>query len=154
MNAPRKYELIYITHPEATEQDLAALHTQVDTIVKRFSGNIEKTENWGRKKLAYEIGRFKEGVYVLELLNGPGEMIKELDRRLKVTDQVVRHLVVRVDEELEVAERRQAERREERARRRAARGLPPEPEAEAAAPAAAGTGDEEQGDAQQAEAQS
>jgi small subunit ribosomal protein S6 len=150
MNALRKYELVYITQPDASEQDLADLHGQVEAIIRKFSGSIEKTENWGRRKLAYEIGRYKEGVYVLELLNGPAEMIRELDRRLKVTDAVVRHLVVRVDEELEIAERRQAERKAERARRRVARGLPPEPEPETAA----GPGDEERGDAPQAEAQS
>ena len=51
--------------------------------------------NWGRRKLAYEIGHFKEGVYVLEVINGSGELMKELDRRLKVIDQVFRHMVVR-----------------------------------------------------------
>lgn len=154
MTAFRQYELVYITQPEATDQELAELHDQVDTVVKKFSGNIEKTENWGRKRLAYEIGRYKEGVYVLELINGPAEMVKELDRRLKVIDAVVRHLVVRVDEELEVVERRQSERKADRARRRAARGLPPEPEPDASAPADAGAASDDQGDVQHAEAQS
>lgn len=135
MTASRTYELVYIVQPDATEQEVADLHAQVEAIVGRFSGVIERTENWGRKKLAYEIGRYKEGIYVLELIKGPAELVKELDRRLKVTDAIVRHLVVRVDEELEVAERRQAERKAERARRRVARGLPPEPEPEPAAPA-------------------
>jgi small subunit ribosomal protein S6 len=156
MSATRTYELVYIVTPEATDEQVAELHTQIETIAGRFSGRIEKTENWGRKRLAYEIGRHKEGIYVLELMHGPAEMVKELDRRLKVIDSVVRHLVVRVDEELEVLERRQAERQAERARRREARGLPPEPDpaaatADAATPAsAATTGD--QGDTQQAEA--
>jgi small subunit ribosomal protein S6 len=142
MSEPRVYELVYIVQPDATEPELADLHTQIATIVGRFSGVIERTENWGRKRLAYEIGRYKEGVYVLELLRGPGEMVKELDRRLKVIDPVVRHLVVRVDEDLRIAERLQTERRAERARRRQARGLPPEPEPEAAPadPAAAAAG--------------
>ena len=63
-----------------------------------MSGQIEKTENWGRRKLAYEIAHQKEGVYVLEVINGSGELMKELDRRLRVMDQVLRHMVVRVDE--------------------------------------------------------
>ena len=70
-----------------------------------MNGQIEKTENWGRRKLAYEIGRHKEGTYVLEVINGSGELMKEIDRRLKVTDLVIRHLVVRVDEEQGVVER-------------------------------------------------
>lgn len=128
MTAPRTYELVYIVHPEATEEQVTGLHDQVAAIVGRFSGTIESTENWGRKRLAYEVGHQKEGIYVVELMRGPSEMIRELDRRLKVIDQVLRHLVVRVDEEMEIAERRRTERLEERARRRVARGLPPEPE--------------------------
>jgi len=127
MSTTRQYELVYILPPETPEAEIAALHDQVAAIVGRFSGSIERTEPWGRRKLAYEIGPHKEGFYVLEVINGPGELIKELDRRLKVTDLVVRHLVVRVDEENRVADRRQTKRKDEAARRRVARGLPPEP---------------------------
>src|SRR6187397_2719265 len=95
----RQYELVYILPPETTEQQATELHDQVAAVVTRLHGVIEKTENWGRRKLAYEIGKFKEGVYVLEVINGSGELMKEIDRRLKVIDQVVRHLVVRVDQE-------------------------------------------------------
>ena len=72
--------------------------------------HLEKTENWGRRKLAYEIGHHKEGTYVLEVINGSGELMKEIDRRLKVLDQVIRHLVVRVDEEQRVVERTRTQR--------------------------------------------
>ena len=89
-----------------------------------MGGQIEKTENWGRRKLAYEIGRHKEGTYVLEVINGGGELMKEIDRRLKVTDLVIRHLVVRVDEEQEVSSARARRRTETSRRRRVARGLP------------------------------
>ena len=95
----RKYELVYVVSPDATDDQVADLHTQVEAIVQRMGGQLEKTENWGRRKLAYEIGRHKEGTYVLEVINGAGELMKEIDRRLKVTDLVIRHLVVRVDEE-------------------------------------------------------
>jgi len=132
MSAQRQYELVYLLPAEASEADLADLQSQVEGIVGRFSGAIEKTENWGRRKLAYEIGPHREAVYVLHVINGPGELIKELDRRLKVIDKVVRHLVVRVDEEMRVAERRRAERQTHLAQRRAQRGLPPEAEEPAA----------------------
>src|SRR6266545_2611495 len=124
--ADRQYELIYILPPETTEQQAGELHEQVQSIVSRLNGTIEKTENWGRRKLAYEIGRFKEGVYVLEVINGSGELMKELDRRLKVMDQVMRHMVVRVDEEKKVVDRTQTKRRTESERRRVKRGLPPQ----------------------------
>jgi small subunit ribosomal protein S6 len=152
MSTERIYELVYIVAPDTPEQAVADLHTQIEAIVQRFSGRIERSENWGRRRLAYEIGRQKEGVYVLEVLQGPGEMIKELDRRLKVIDTVMRHLVVRVDEEQQIVERRQAERKAERARRREARGLPPEPEGEAP-PAEAASPGETHADVQQVEAQ-
>ena len=89
-------------------------------------GQIDKTENWGRKKMAYEIGRHKDGVYVLDVINGSGELMKELDRRLKVMDQVIRHMIVRTDEEKKVVERTQTKRRTESERRRVRRGLPPQ----------------------------
>ena len=85
--------------PEASDAQVAELHTQVEQIVQRLAGTIEKTDNWGRRKLAYEIGPHKEGTYVLEAINGSGELMKEIDRRLKVSDLIIRHLVVRVDEE-------------------------------------------------------
>jgi ribosomal protein S6 len=87
---------------------------------------IEKTENWGRRKLAYEIGHYKEGVYVLEVINGTGELMKEIDRRLKVLDLVFRHMIVRVDEEKKVVDRTRTKRQSESERRRVKRGLPPQ----------------------------
>ncbi len=124
--ADRQYELVYILPPETTEQQAGELHEQIEAIVSRLHGQIEKTENWGRRKLAYEIGRLKEGVYVLEVINGTGELMKEIDRRLKVMDQVVRHMVVRVDEEKNVVERTRTKRQTESERRRVKRGLPPQ----------------------------
>ena len=124
--ADRQYELVYILPPDTTEQQVAELHTQVEQVVARMNGQIEKTENWGRRRLAYEIGHQKEGVYVLQVINGSGELMKELDRRLKVMDQVIRHLVVRVDEEKKVVERTRTKRQTESERRRVKRGLPPQ----------------------------
>ncbi|HZM95813.1 MAG TPA: 30S ribosomal protein S6 [Vicinamibacterales bacterium] len=120
----RKYELVYVVSPEASDEQVGDLHTQVGAIVQRMGGQIEKTDNWGRRKLAYEIGRHKEGTYVLEVINGGGDLMKEIDRRLKVIDLVIRHLVVRVDEEQGVVERTRAQRTENSRRRRVARGLP------------------------------
>ncbi len=127
MSQVRQYELIYITPPETTEEALAELHQQVVAVVDRFGGAIERTENWGRRRLAYEIGHHREGVYVLEVINGPGALTAELDRRLRVFDNVSRQLVVRVDEELAVAERSRVRRKSATVARRVRRGLPPEP---------------------------
>jgi small subunit ribosomal protein S6 len=126
MSTSRQYELVYIVTPDATDQEVTDLHTQIEQIVQRFSGTFDKTENWGRKKLAYEIGHHREGTYVVETITGSGELMKELDRRMRVIDQVIRHLIVRVDKELQVADRTRSARQASTARRRVKRGLPPE----------------------------
>ncbi len=125
----RQYELVYILSPTATEQEATDLHAQVEATVGRYDGQLVRTENWGRRKMAYEIKHHKEGVYVLEVINGGGELMKELERRLLLNEQVLRHLAVRVDEELRAAERLRARRKT------------PAPRAERA-PAAEGAGAE------------
>ena len=128
MSTNRQYELVYIVTPDASDAQVAELHTQIEQIVQRYQGTFDKTENWGRRKLAYEIGHHREGTYVVETITGSGEMVKEIDRRLRVIDQVIRHLTVRVDEDLRVADRTRDARKAAQARRRVARGLPPEPQ--------------------------
>ena len=72
MSAPRRYELVYIVTPDAPEEQVAAIHEQVDQTVQKMGGTLEKSENWGRRKLAYEIQHHKDGVYVLEVIVGSG----------------------------------------------------------------------------------
>ena len=132
----RQYELIYLLPPDATEQQATELHQQVEAVVSRMNGQIEKTENWGRRRLAYEIARHKEAVYVLEVINGTGDLMKEIDRRLRVMDQVIRHLVVRVDYEKRVVDRTRTKRQTESERRRVKRGLPPQRQPGEARPSA------------------
>ena len=124
--ANRQYELVYILPPDTTEEQVTELHQQLEAVVSRMNGQIEKMENWGRRRLAYEIAHQKEGVYVLEVINGSGELMKELDRRLRVMDQVMRHMTVRVDEEKKVVDRTRTKRQSESERRRVKRGLPPQ----------------------------
>jgi small subunit ribosomal protein S6 len=130
MSTTRQYELVYLITPDASEQEVADLHTQIEQIVHRFSSTqstLDKTDNWGRRKLAYEIGHHREAIYVVETISSTnGDVMKEIDRRLRVIDPVIRHLVVRVDEEIRVAERTRDARKATQARRRVARGLPPE----------------------------
>ncbi len=95
----RTYELVYVMRPDATEQQVADLHAQVQAIVTRMNGTIgEKNEAGmafgGRRKLAYEIGHHKEGLYVLEVILGNGALVHELDRRLKVTEGHARFVLL------------------------------------------------------------
>jgi len=141
MPSEREYELVYIVAPTATDEEVEALQTQVAEIVQEFGGTVENTDLWGRRKLAYEIGHFTEGIYVVQVLDGPGTMISELGRRLRVRDQVLRHLIVRVDEDLRKVRRAAEKKKATVQRRRAARGKPPlpdgpeGPEGDAATPA-------------------
>ena len=123
--ADRQYELVYIVPPDLTEQQVGDLQQQIDAVVSRMNGKTDRIENWGRKRLAYEIAHHKEGVYVLDVITGSGDLLKELDRRLRVMDQVIRHMIVRVDEEKKVVDRTRTKRQTESERRRVRRGLPP-----------------------------
>ena len=122
----RKYELVYIVSPEGNEEQITDLHTQIETIAQNLDGKIDKTENLGRRKLAYQIGRYKEGTYVIETILGSGELLKEIERRLKVNDLVIRCLAVRIDKEELVIGRARENRTATSRRRRIARGLPPD----------------------------
>lgn len=120
MSETRQYELVYVVSPEITEEGVAELHERIAGIVGQLGGVVDKTDNWGRRRLAYEIDRHREGTYVIELISGPGALVTELDRRLRVMEQLLRHLVVRVDEDLRKAQRAR-ERRQGRQQRRLAK---------------------------------
>ena len=102
------------------------MQAQVEAIIARLGGTLEKTDAWGRRKLAYDISNHKEGFYVLHVIAGSGELMKEIDRRLRNTEGLLRHLVVRIDESDRKAERSKTIRVEDSRRRRVARGLPPD----------------------------
>ena len=121
----RKYELVYVMKPEATEAEVADMQAQVEAIIARVGGTLEKTDAWGRRKLAYDIANHKEGFYVLHVIAGSGELMKEIDRRLRVTEGLLRHLVVRIDESERRAERAKTIRVDDSRRRRTAPPMPP-----------------------------
>ena len=147
MSETRQYELVYVVSPETDEDGVAGLHAQIAEIVEKLGGRIDKTDNWGRRQLAYEIDRHRDGTYVLELISGSGELVSEIDRRLRVSDNVLRHLVVRVDEDLRKTQRSRERRQSRAQRRRAAKGQLPadRPQGEAAAPPAAAEAQAEAG---------
>jgi small subunit ribosomal protein S6 len=106
----RVYEILFIADPNLGEPEVEALATQVQGFIEKEGGTIQKREMWGKKRLAYVVGRHREGYYVLLVASGPGALVREVERRLKVTDGIFRYLTVRVDEELRKAERRKARR--------------------------------------------
>ena len=106
----RTYEVLFIVDPNLGEPEVDALAAQVQGFVEQAGGKLQKVEKWGKKRLAYDVRRHREGSYVLLVAEGGGGLIKEVERRLKVTDGIIRFLTVRVDEELRKAERRKAKR--------------------------------------------
>jgi small subunit ribosomal protein S6 len=125
----RKYELIFIVRTDLPEEDLGKLITQMEGVVTSHGGKIEKVEKMGRRRLAYRVQRQREGVYILFVIEGTGDTVKEFERRLRVNDAVIKYLSVRVDEELKRAEKAKAWRAERAARK--PRPRPPGGEAQA-----------------------
>src|SRR5271163_4935526 len=95
----RIYELMFIVRPDMTEEDLDKLIAMLQSIVPASGGSIQKVDKMGKRRLAYTVKRFHEGIYVLMVVEGGGAVIHELERRLRVTEQVIKFLTVRVDEE-------------------------------------------------------
>lgn len=122
MASKRTYEIMYIAQPETAEEDITKLNDGIQKLVENEGGSIVKIDNIGRKKLAYEINRKKEGYYVLFEIEGSGREIAEIERRFRVNDAVVRYITVRVDEDRKAAEKIRAKRERRATRRNAANG--------------------------------
>jgi small subunit ribosomal protein S6 len=95
----RTYELMFIVRPDMTEEDLDKLLAMLQSIVPASGGSIVKVDKMGKRRLAYTVKRFHEGIYVLMVIEGGGAVIHEVERRLRVTEQVIKFLTVRTDEE-------------------------------------------------------
>jgi len=96
----RTYELIYVLKPDAAESEVADMHKQVADIVERMGGTIDKTESalpWGRRKLAYEIDKQRDGFYVLMHAEIDPKNLPELERNMRLSPNVLRYLLVRPD---------------------------------------------------------
>ena len=126
----RTYEILFIADPNLGEPEVDALAAQVQGYVEKDGGKLQKMEKWGKKRLAYSVRRHREGYYVLLVVEGTGVMVKEVERRLKVTDGIIRYLTVRVDEELRKAERRKAKRALGEEKRKGRAGSQPARQAE------------------------
>lgn len=107
----RTYEIVFISSPNASDDDVKKLTSQLEHTITDKGGKVTKVEEWGRRKLAYRIQKFDEGTYTIVYLEGTGQEVFEVERRLRVTDFVIRHLVVRTDEDLKRAAKVKAKRK-------------------------------------------
>jgi small subunit ribosomal protein S6 len=95
----RTYELMFIVRPDMTEEDQDKLIGNLEGQVGTAGGTVKSVERMGKRRLAYMVRRFQDGIYVLMVLEGDGAMVKEVERRLRVTEPVIKFITVRVDEE-------------------------------------------------------
>ncbi len=135
----RIYETLFIIRPDIPEEEIDGLVDPLKGVITGSGGAVDKVDKWGKRKLAYKVRKYREGFYVLLQFSTPqaAETVKELERRLRVSDEVIKFLTVRIDEHLKRLEKIR-KRREKRAIRKPAppREAAPAPAAPAAAPAA------------------
>lgn len=93
----KRYETLFVLNPTLTEEDVKAAEERIKGVIENGGGVIENVDEWGKRRLAYEINHITEGYYVLINFNASPELPKELDRILRISDKVIRHIVVRLD---------------------------------------------------------
>jgi small subunit ribosomal protein S6 len=124
----RTYELMFIVRPDMTDEDLDKLISTLQSVVPPSGGTVQKVEKMGKRRLAYTVRRFHDGIYVLMVIEGGGVVMHELERRLRVTEPVIKFLTVRIDEE----QKRLAKIKALRDARKKVSAQPPAPAPEAA----------------------
>jgi small subunit ribosomal protein S6 len=95
----RKYEVMFIVRPDTAEEDLDRLLQTMETNVAATGGKVTGFERMGKRRLAYTVKKFQDGIYILAFVEGPGSVLKELERRLRVQELVIKFITVRTDEE-------------------------------------------------------
>ena len=123
----RVYEILFIADTNLLESEVDALTALIQGYVEKEGGRIQKVEKWGKKRLAYVVRKQREAYYVLLVVAAEtGAFVKEVERRIRVTDGVLKFITVRVDDDLRKAERRRAQRAAQDEKRRARQGTRPE----------------------------
>ncbi len=117
----RIYEELFIVKPDAPEEEVNAFVEQLKTQLTTAGATVDKVDLWGKRRLAYKVDKYREGSYVLFQFTAGPETVKELERRLRVSDVVLKFLTVRIDETLKRLDKRKKER-DKRAAKRASQG--------------------------------
>lgn len=103
--ANRTYEVMYIAEPETTDDTITQLNEAIEKLISDSGGTVLKTDVMGLQRMAYPIKKREDGYYVLFEIEGSGQEIAELERRMRVNDLIMRYLTVRVDEERKTAQK-------------------------------------------------
>lgn len=94
----RKYEVVFVHRPDLDEEKSAALIERFKDLIEKQGGEVLKIDKWGKRRLAYEVKDLREGVYIIVHMNAEPKVATELDRVFKITDEVLRHIIVREDQ--------------------------------------------------------
>jgi small subunit ribosomal protein S6 len=113
----RIYEELFIVRRDATDEEVDPVIEQVRNVVTHAGGTLDKTEKWGVRRLAYRVAKQEEGQYVLLQFTAGPETVREIERRLRVSDTVLKFLTVRIDEKLKRIEKRRKAREKRAARK-------------------------------------
>ncbi len=109
----RRYECMYILHPELQEEEINQVVEKFQNLVTEQGGIVDNVELMGKRRLAYEVKKLREGFYVLLQFQGEPKIAAELERNLKIAEQVIRYLVVRLeDKKAKAAEKAEVEKAE------------------------------------------
>ena len=106
----RVYEVLFIIAPNVEEGDIDTLITQLSDVATNQGARVARIDRMGRRRLAYQIQKFTEGYYVVFTVEGTGAEIAEVERRMRVTDAIIRYITIRIDEDLKRAEKVRARR--------------------------------------------
>jgi small subunit ribosomal protein S6 len=90
---------MFIVNPSSPEEEIDKINSQLEGIITSGGGKIEKIEKMGKRRLAYDVDKHREGYYVLFVISANGEIVKECERRLRVMDAVIKYITVRTDED-------------------------------------------------------
>ncbi len=115
----RIYEQLFIVRPDAAQEEIDSFLEQISGVISGAGGNVRKLEKWGIRKLAYPVEKRHEGYYVLLEYSSAPDVVKEIERRFRVSDLVLKYLTVRIDEKLKWLEKRKR-LREKRAQQKPA----------------------------------
>ena len=113
----RIYEELFIVKPDAPDEEVDQFVENLRTQLTSAGATVDKIEKWGKRKLAYKVDKYREGAYVLLQFSGGAEIVKELERRLRVSDVVIKFLTVRIDHTLKRLEKRKKARDKRAAKR-------------------------------------
>lgn len=91
----KAYELLFFVAPSTDEETRTAVMKRIETTISDAKGTVDNVDNWGKRKLAYEINGLTDGDYTLIDFHANPENVAELDRVLRITDAVVRHMIVK-----------------------------------------------------------